>query len=105
MGDLTKTTTVLQRFDDRRHPGRLGFRHLGDVEEELRSHLVFIDPAVWRDMGEPSVITVTIEPGDRLNAGGGLAETAGMPADHYVNVEHFDTRASGDPAGEKGTTQ
>lgn len=29
---------------------------------------VLLRNATWRDMGEPNEITVTIEPGDRLNA-------------------------------------
>lgn len=29
---------------------------------------VQLDKALWRDMGEPSVVTITVEPGDQLNA-------------------------------------
>lgn len=28
---------------------------------------VFVDVDRWRDMGAPTVVTVTVEPGDRLN--------------------------------------
>lgn len=27
----------------------------------------YIDPGAWEDMGKPEKITLTIEPGDRLN--------------------------------------
>lgn len=30
-------------------------------------HVVVVDKDLWADMGRPKVITVTIEPGDKLN--------------------------------------
>ena len=34
---------------------------------EAPTHAVYVERIVWRDMGEPDTITVTIEPGDLLN--------------------------------------
>lgn len=37
------------------------------VSEE-RGHHLHIDKEVWTDMGLPDTVTLTIEPGDKLNA-------------------------------------
>lgn len=39
-----------------------------DGEESVDCHVFFVDKALWDDMGQPHEITVTIEPGDTLNA-------------------------------------
>lgn len=36
-------------------------------EEGVRRHQFFVEHQVWADMGSPHTITVTIEPGDKLN--------------------------------------
>jgi hypothetical protein len=40
-------------------------RMLDEPDEAQRT--VCLDADTWRDLGSPDVITVTIEPGDRLN--------------------------------------
>lgn len=37
-------------------------------EEGDTNHLLMVQRETWDDMGKPSLITVTIEPGDKLNA-------------------------------------
>ena len=39
----------------------------GHAAGEAHTHAVDVERSAWRDMGEPDTITVTIEPGDRLN--------------------------------------
>lgn len=41
----------------------------GEVDMDLDSHLLstFIPKLVWEEFGSPEEITVTIEPGDKLN--------------------------------------
>lgn len=63
MADLIKTTTVLDLQED-------GY---GDddprvyVHPEDRLTTLALDPGVYWDMGGPLQVTVTIEPGDKLN--------------------------------------
>lgn len=64
MGTLTKKQTVLHGV------GRGGFVVDPDDDEgddDHRQVSVFIPEHDFEDMGCPSTITVTIEPGDRLN--------------------------------------
>jgi hypothetical protein len=42
------------------------FLHPDDLYTTSRFE-VYLPPDLWRDMGEPAVITVTVEPGDLLN--------------------------------------
>lgn len=70
---LLKTTTVLSRATVRDPANAfISFLQFPDADDGLVcAHAVSVDVEVWRDMGEPDVITVTIEPGDRLNEASG----------------------------------
>lgn len=67
---LEKTRTVLNRPDPR-------VEHAGDSVSFVSDHEdgevpwrhtgMSLDKSVWHDMGKPDVITITIEPGDKLN--------------------------------------
>lgn len=71
MSDVTleKTRTVL-RLDTVFHT-TYGFKLFDnldpDDEESGQGHVMFLDGDVWKDLGSPDAITVTIEPGDLLN--------------------------------------
>lgn len=45
------------------------FTSPSEVEDEdtIDTDIVSIPAALWQDMGSPSTVTITIEPGDRLN--------------------------------------
>lgn len=60
---LTKTVTVLEH----RSYGVYATPMEDEVDSD-RFHLLRLDADVWNDMGKPVVITVTIQPGDHLNA-------------------------------------
>lgn len=45
--------------------GLARFEARGDVEDPYRGVRIAHD--IWVELGEPEVITVTLEPGDRLN--------------------------------------
>lgn len=60
MPALSKTVTILNRI-----PGQSP--SFQQSATEPRGHFVIIDEGVDKDMGHPDTITVTIEPGDRLN--------------------------------------
>jgi hypothetical protein len=45
---------------------RAFFGQSSDDESDVTSHVDF-DVGLWRAMGEPGVVTVSIEPGDGLN--------------------------------------
>lgn len=70
MNTLSKMQAVMHRTSfqrdlvDRRSAVVFEAREddLGTIEKE-----VSIELSAWQDMGEPDTITVTIEPGDRLN--------------------------------------
>lgn len=71
MGDkLAKTRTVLTVLSisskTRMIPSNTIPFDAGE-DEESRSHVVFVDKSVWEEMHKPDTITVTIEPGDRIN--------------------------------------
>jgi hypothetical protein len=53
----TKTQTVLTALSSSPN----------NYEASERRHQFFLDPNVWNDMGRPQQVTVTVEPGDRLN--------------------------------------
>jgi hypothetical protein len=64
MMPLTKTRSILHATT--RSDGYLTFeRILDEVDAPQRS--IRIDEDDWYAMGEPGVVTVTIEPGDLLN--------------------------------------
>lgn len=59
---MVKTRTVLNRVE-------FGlYAQQGDDIDATRAHLLDLDPDVATDLGDPEVVTVTIEPGDKLNA-------------------------------------
>ena len=63
---LSKTEVVLDRDTDT--PTHVRFAYEPDLAAgEAPTHTVYVERVAWRDMGEPDVITVTIEPGDLLN--------------------------------------
>ena len=63
---LSKTEVVLDRDTDT--PTHVRFAYEPDLAAgEAPTHTVYVERVAWRDMGEPDTITVTIEPGDRLN--------------------------------------
>lgn len=47
--------------------GRGFYAQPAEPGEDARRHIVIVDADVYEDMGRPDTITVTIEPGDRLN--------------------------------------
>ena len=57
---LTKTIAVLDRRDDASTATHVRFSYAADLAAD-------VERSDWIDMGEPDVITVTIEPGDLLN--------------------------------------
>jgi hypothetical protein len=36
---------------------------------DLRDHMLYLEGRTWREMGEPGLVTVTVEAGDTLNSG------------------------------------
>lgn len=75
MTDLTQTRIVLQLqaegrkpADDVEHPvdDRIWFEQETDEVEVART-VVSLSRPLWEDMGQPAEVTITIEPGDRLN--------------------------------------
>lgn len=60
---MTKSVSVFERV-----PGTRAFTPSDD--EEPRNHWLVLDLAVDYEMGLPSCVTVTVEPGDRLNEEG-----------------------------------
>lgn len=70
MPPLTRTRTPLPMASDRDTNGDVTFQQTPDDEGigTIRG-AVTIGNDEWRDMGSPSWITVTIEPGDLLNDG------------------------------------
>lgn len=67
MSMTTKTTTVL-RYQGR-NADSAWFTPPLEPGETVRAHRLYLDRAVWGDMGEPHLLTVSIEPGDLLNVG------------------------------------
>jgi hypothetical protein len=62
---LSKTASVLTQVES--DSTWVSFEIERDEPDETRRRDVTIDYATWQDLGEPETITVTIEPGDRLN--------------------------------------
>jgi hypothetical protein len=65
MSVLVKSQTVLKL--SKRYPARVVFEQEPENRNEMRLHAIGIDRKVWEEMGSPEVITVTFEPGDKLN--------------------------------------
>lgn len=63
---LTKTRTVLTITDASEWPEYL-VRFRKEIEEDERPYVIDLPYDVWQDMDRPETITVTVEPGDRLN--------------------------------------
>lgn len=61
----TERTTTLMEFVER---SDIGY-HPAFTSTSPRRHMLTLDGNVWNDMGRPETITVTIEPGDKLNEG------------------------------------
>ena len=59
---LSKTEVVLDHDGDT--PTHARFAYDPDI---AAGEAPTVERVAWRDMGEPDTITVTIEPGDRLN--------------------------------------
>lgn len=58
---LTKTVTILEEWD-------IGeYRHFNDEGDIDVKYILYIDDEMRRELGFPEKITVTIEPGDKLN--------------------------------------
>jgi hypothetical protein len=66
MGDLTKTRVVLHLFGEIHPAGPVIFSDAEDQDPDV-TETVYLPLEVWREMGEPDSVTVTVEPGDRLN--------------------------------------
>lgn len=63
---LVKTRTVLSHIQTKN--GRSWFGTVKDDESD-RVTFIDLDEEVWFEMLQPTVITITVEPGDRLNEG------------------------------------
>lgn len=69
MRDLTKTRTVLRRNNGwPEGSGKAVFTAEPEDHEGARGTRVVLDDDLYVDMSRPATITVTIEPGDLLNA-------------------------------------
>jgi len=67
---LEKTRTLMVRpvgWKKGADAGMVFFTHDIDKDEELRRYELKMDKDVWEDMDNPDTITLTIEPGDKLN--------------------------------------
>jgi hypothetical protein len=64
---LSKTTTVLRKRGG--EDGRVRFVEAAFPGEDLRGYDLSMGEVVWRELGSPRKLTVTLEPGDRLNDG------------------------------------
>lgn len=70
MGDMVKTTTTARRTSGiTTSAGQAVWfhRHVDEDDPATRIVAVCIDHDRWRELGEPNIITVTIEGGDTLN--------------------------------------
>lgn len=64
---LIKTRTILRYFADRDDGCPMFTAAESNEGEAVRNHGLILDLDVWDDIGRPTIITVTIEPGDLLN--------------------------------------
>jgi hypothetical protein len=60
---LEKTRTLMEIDTETQilKPGTIPF------VSEMRNHILYVDKEVWEQMDTPDEITVTIEPGDKMN--------------------------------------
>lgn len=68
MGALLKTRSILTH--DVRFPDDEGGRQWfiqSDEETGVVNRRVYVDSTTFEDLGQPEVITLTVEPGDQLN--------------------------------------
>lgn len=63
---LTKTRSVLKHEGGFGRPDGAWFM-ARDEDTGLSTRTLVLSPQDFRDLGEPTEVTVTIEPGDRLN--------------------------------------
>lgn len=69
MGELTKTRRVLERIGVQHgDPGLAAYQARVEDGDDART-VTYFDLPSYIDMGSPKLVTVTIEPGDRLNEG------------------------------------
>ena len=82
MPDLVKTTTVLEMVECQLD-GLPKFAVVPDAPRVRpeRQTVVELDRNVWVDLGRPTTVTVTIEPGDKLN------EPCNIPIPTYENPD------------------
>lgn len=67
MAELTATTSVLHiDTPSSKHDLHALFQQR-DEETNAITRSLLVDRRTWRDLGYPEVVTVTVEPGDRLN--------------------------------------
>lgn len=67
MTTMSKTTAILN-FKKSDNIGRAVFECEGDPGDVGRNHYLKVDAEIYEELGSPEVITVSIEPGDLLNA-------------------------------------
>ena len=64
---LTKTRTIMERKMETKDVVIYHSEHDPEYDPQPRS--LYLDRERYDDMGKPAVVTVTIEPGDKLNTG------------------------------------
>jgi hypothetical protein len=62
---LTKTTSLLHRFSADDAPTQSFISQVDEPGDRITS--VHVDTDVWVELDRPEIVTVTIEPGDKLN--------------------------------------
>lgn len=71
---MTKTQTVLsipEGWSKGVNRGQVFFGQEG-TDEDTRQHEMYLDRQVWEELGSPTTVTITIEPGDKLNDQGNV---------------------------------
>lgn len=67
-GTLTKHEAVMTKVRGvSLYRERVAFIVLPEDDEEEVSHLLNLPRDLWEEMGQPETITMTVEPGDKLN--------------------------------------
>lgn len=65
---MTKTMAVLEIREEGATPDGTSFgRSNDDIRDGMNPMMVVLWAEDWVDLGEPKQITVTVEPGDKLN--------------------------------------
>ncbi len=65
MGNMVRHRTIMQRSTEEIFEGMVLFEQ--EPDEEGQYEQILITKQNWEDFGEPEVITISVEPGDRLN--------------------------------------